>query len=99
MQLASNVYLKPAKKGGDILLWDIKPSADEYAMMKKSDSYGIERHKTGDPDVIIRPDLGDLIIFNPEYVHAVDRVEEGRRVTWSSFIGVKDENQPLFVWS
>ncbi|EDZ92624.1 conserved hypothetical protein [Limnospira maxima CS-328] len=97
-QLAGNVFLQVAE-GGELELWCQKMSRQEYEMMKIPGSYGIDRKLLGNPDVTIQPEVGDLILFQSTYVHAVKPVTAGVRVTMSCFIGYRSANQFLSYWS
>lgn len=100
-QLAANVYLETPVAGGELVLWDEWPTRSEYNAIKTDGSYGVDRAKISSPTIVINPIVGDLIIFNPMRIHAVEVIEAGTRVTWTSFIGSSDRKatDPLVIWS
>lgn len=98
-QLATNTYLSVPEEGGELTLWDVWPTKAEFEEMRAPGSYGLKRELLPDPAVTIRPEAGELIIFNPTRVHAVEKIKKGSRVTWSSFVGFVDTETPLTIWS
>lgn len=97
-QLAANIYLQTAE-GGELELWCKKLSQEEYELLKMPGSYGIDRRFLGTPDITIKPEVGDLILFQSPYVHAVTTITAGVRVTMSCFIGYRSNRQFLSYWS
>lgn len=98
-QLAMNLYLTLAGKGGELCLWERELSKDEYEAYRKPGSYGVLEEHIGPPDHVISPRQGELILFNARRVHSVRRIVEGTRQTWSSFIGRTAVDEPLRFWS
>jgi len=97
-QLAANIYLQTAE-GGELEIWNCKLSKREYENLRTPGSYEVDRRFLGSPDLIIKPEVGDLIIFESTCVHAVAPVKSGVRVTTSCFIGYRGDDQPLSYWS
>lgn len=98
-QIAANTYLTVPDKGGELTLWDVWPNKEQYEELRKPGSYGLRRDCLPEPIVSIKPSIGELILFHPQRVHAVEEIKQGSRVTWSNFIGHKSDNEPLTVWS
>jgi hypothetical protein len=98
-QLGSNIYLQCPASGGELEVWDLYLSDEEFAQLKTPGSYGIERFKLSEPTVVISPQPGDLILFNSESVHAVRAIHGRTRVSVSSFIGYRGFDAPLTTWS
>lgn len=98
-QLAANIYLKMPREGGELLIWPRSLSYDEYQSMRIPGSYGVHAAALGCDPVRIRPQEGELILFNSTLVHAVAKSEAGDRITWSCFIGLRGLNQPVIMWS
>jgi len=98
-QLATNTYLTIPEKGGELTLWDVWPNREEYEKMRVVGSYGLKRDLLPEPIATIKPEVGELIIFHPQRVHAVEKIEAGSRVTWSCFLGHRSNDQPLIMWS
>jgi hypothetical protein len=97
-QWATNIYLETAE-GGELELWNRKLSKQEYESLRTPGSYEVDRRFLGCPDLTIKPEVGDLIIFDATRVHAVSTIKTGIRVTISCFIGYRGEDQPLSYWS
>jgi 2OG-Fe(II) oxygenase superfamily len=98
-QLAMNVYLSLPRSGGELTLWDMRLSQEEYETRRIPNSYGVRRDTLGPPAAAIRPKQGELILFNAGRVHAVEKVEVGSRATWTCFVGFGQADQPLVLWS
>ncbi len=51
--------------------------------------------------LVIKPETGDLIIFNPRNLHAIQPSESGdeERITISSFLAYCGDKKPLKFWS
>jgi hypothetical protein len=97
-QLAFNCYLSMTTRGGDLELWSYRPNRDEYERMR--DGYGLHRELLAPPDVVIRPQPGELILFDASRVHAVTpSCGEGVRVTISGFLGYEGDDLPLRSFS
>jgi 2OG-Fe(II) oxygenase superfamily len=94
-QLAANVYLKPAASGGELEIWLRKPTNGEYETLRMPGSYGVDRTLIGEPDLVLTPRTGDLILFNAHNLHAVRPAGGGPRITMSTFIGYRGQHQPL----
>jgi hypothetical protein len=97
-QLAWNVYLDPAD-GGELEIWRLQPSQEQYDVLKKANSYGLDRKNLPLPDLAIRPSLGEAVIFDSRNVHAVSRVMQGARVTLSTFFAFRGTHKPITRWS
>jgi len=98
-QLSVNIYLQVPDQGGELEVWDIRPSPPEYQALKRERHYGIDRDHLPPADFSTRPQDGDLIIINPRFIHAVRPVHRSPRITLSSFIGYFGEQSPLIFWS
>ncbi|KQZ15151.1 MULTISPECIES: 2OG-Fe(II) oxygenase [unclassified Mesorhizobium] len=96
-QLAVNIYLKMPQEGGEIELWLREPTPDQDKEMVISD--GLDRTVLGEPPLLIRPEQGDLVIFNSQLIHGVTPGKGSDRVTMSSFIGYRGDEAPLTYWS
>jgi hypothetical protein len=98
-RLAANIYLQvPAEgNGGEFEIWNFRPSADDFD--DKARSMGaFNRQQLGQPAWTIRPEAGDLIVFDTAFVHAARRVENGFRLTASCFIAVRGQDQPICMF-
>lgn len=97
-QLAANVYLLMPAEGGAIQIWNQEFSPDKFDEIR-GDSYGIEPALLGDPDVVVHPKPGDLILFNSRLMHAVTPGTENIRLSLSCFMGYRGPAMPLTFWS
>lgn len=100
-QLGVNIYLDVAEAGGHLQMWSKIVCDDEYLQLGDSyrGSYGYPRELLGEAALEIVPEVGDLVLINTEYVHAISRVTAGRRITVSGFVGQTGRDQPLCCWS
>ena len=98
-QIAANTYLKMPPAGGELTLWPMSLSLEQYKSAQIPGSYGVDRSKISRPFACLTPEQGELILFNSQRVHAVETPERGPRITWSCFIGMRRHYQPLIMWS
>lgn len=98
-QLACNVFLKTPKNGGEVVInnkhWN---KNDEQYKINNSygyDSLVVEKIQS----VKIKPNTGDLILFNSRNYHQVlpNKNDDSNRLTLSCFAGLYNEN--LLFWS
>ena len=98
VQIALNVYLQNPKEGGELELYEQSLSTEEYDRLR-GDSYGIERSLLPPPSISIKPEEGELVLFNSRNLHSVSPVNGDTRLSISSFISKKENNGPLIIWS
>ncbi len=99
-QLAGNIYLKMPSSGGELELWDYGfDTKADYIANTVPGSYGLDRNKIGPPALKIKPEQGDLILFDARRIHAVSTIEKGCRITSSCFLGYRGVTQPLAIYS
>jgi hypothetical protein len=97
-QLAVNIYLQMPEKGGEVELWLKEPTPEQEKEMAVRD--GLDHDVLGEPTLLVKPDVGDLVIFNSQLIHGVTPGEGGtQRVTMSCFIGYRGDDKPLTYWS
>jgi hypothetical protein len=53
---------------------------------------------THGPPLQVRPEAGDLILFNARKPHAIRRFSSGDRISVQSFIG-HGQDRPLLLWN
>lgn len=97
-QIACNVYLQMPNSGGELMLWEKELSPTDFDNMR-GDSYGISVERLGKPTHIVRPEIGDLILFNSRKMHAISPGDSCSRFSLSCFIGYRGNHQSLSVWS
>lgn len=98
-QFSANIYLSLPDTGGELEIWDTRPSDEELAAIPASGSgYGHHRKYFPEPDLVLRPGAGDLLFFRTDVIHAVKRVGEGTRMNMNCFFAKKKDNS-LIYWS
>ncbi|MFF0833979.1 MULTISPECIES: hypothetical protein [unclassified Streptomyces] len=94
-QIALNVFISAPTAGGELVMWDQRwhPDDEEYRV-----GFGYT------PDVIradrcvsLRPAAGEAILFDPRNYHTVTTAKKGRRISFSTFLGIS--KQTLWLWS
>lgn len=100
-QFACNLYLSNFSNGGELYLWFKSPTLQEYEkQINQTNSYYVDSNILGKPDLIINPEIGDLILFSSRYYHAVAPSSgNGYRMSVSAFIGYRGYQEPLTFWS
>jgi hypothetical protein len=95
-QISANIFLRAPVNGGELLVWSqSRQAADENARI----GYGYRREIVPEePEVCIKPAVGDAIFFSSSHYHAVNEVRQGDRVAFSVFIG-ECEDGTLVLWS
>lgn len=96
-QLAVNIYLDMPPEGGELELWLSEPTPEQDKEQETRD--GLDREVLGEPRLVIRPQNGDLVLFNSLLIHGVTPGVGSRRVTMSCFVGYRGDDQPLTYWS
>jgi hypothetical protein len=98
-QVSANLYLRIAQ-GGELALWSrriLSPQEEEACRLSTS-SYGLDEAKIGPPTVTIRPEVGQLILFDSTRCHAVRPSKGGSRITMSLFVGLGRDGK-LRLWN
>lgn len=97
-QIAFNIYLQNPKKGGELELYTESLATEEYDRLR-GDSYGIDRALLPEPAIRLKPEEGELILFNARNLHSVSPIVGDTRLSISSFITQETENGTLKFWS
>jgi hypothetical protein len=97
-QFAANVYIQMPKKGGELLMWHKNMSTTEFNQ-KRQGNYGIRIENLAEPDLVIKPSPGDLLIFDSRKLHAVASPQDESRLAFSCFVGYRGTDKPLTFWS
>jgi hypothetical protein len=97
-QFGANVYLQMPETGGALLMWDREIPPAEFNKLR-GDEYGLPVEALGEPDLVVRPEPGDLLIFNSRKMHAVSPGAGKSRLSVSCFVGYRGQGQPLACWS
>lgn len=109
VELVNNVYLSvpPAGEGGELEIYDCSPNyANQLHELYDPTKESIEalvpasvvKSLALQPSVIVKPEVGDLILFKSRCVHRVHKVESGSRITSCFHIAYIDESEPLRCW-
>ncbi|WP_052671839.1 2OG-Fe(II) oxygenase [Photobacterium leiognathi] len=99
-QLAANIYIATPDVGGEVEIWLKEPEIEVYEKeLEKTQSYHVNRDILGQPDAVISPKVGDLLIFNSRCFHAVRESSGGIRSSIAAFVGYRGINHSLSLWS
>jgi hypothetical protein len=98
-QLSAIIYLQVPEEGGELEIWNIEPTEEEYRSLVGERHYGIDRDRLPAADFTLSPEVGDLILINTRLIHAVRPVRNEPRITLSCFIGYRGDDSPLIYWS
>ncbi len=99
-QLAANIYVATPDVGGEVELWLKEPELEEYEReLKKTQSYHVDRKILGEPDAVVKPKIGDLLLFNSRCFHGVRESQGGIRSSIAAFVGYRGISHSLSLWS
>ncbi len=98
-QLAANLYLSTPEEGGELEVWNYTPSLEELETLYSGDYDFIDRNKIPLSPAVVKPRVGELILFRSNCIHCVKPSRGGMRTAASCFIGYYDEEKPLSVWA
>lgn len=94
-QFSANIYLSVPETGGALEIWDVPPIPTN--VIHHSDPHKDWRSELPG-SIIVKPEQGDLLLFNTRRPHAITRFPEGTRVASQCFIGLH-ENHALSMWT
>ena len=77
-QIAGNIYLQVPQSGGEITLWPIELSMEEYRQIQNPGSYGLNASQLPAPIAKIKPEQGELI-FSIRAVSMLWSLPRGKR--------------------
>lgn len=97
-QFGINVYVDVPKAGGELAMWMTEISDEEF-LERRGQHYGVPLELLEPPDFTVKPQNGDLILFNARKIHAVLAGEGCDRLTISAFLGYRGIDERLTVWS
>jgi hypothetical protein len=97
-QLTWNIYLSVLNTGGELVIYDTIHTPENELMKVPGEYYFPYSVLESDHCLKINPEIGDLIIFNTQNFHEILGNEDGRRISQTSFIGVKSDGS-LNLWS
>jgi hypothetical protein len=98
-QLGWNLYYSVPEAGGDLIVHDY-PWRQEVEVHARLPFYDYDPAAFADTDrVAVRPNVGELVLFNARNMHAVSRTSgAGDRLSVGSFVGETDDGS-LIIWS
>jgi hypothetical protein len=97
-QMTWNIYYSVPESGGELVIHDTIHTAEKDRMKVPGDYYFPDEVLDSDERLIVRPKVGDLIIFNTQNFHEILGTQDGYRISQTSFIGLKKDNS-LGLWS
>jgi hypothetical protein len=95
-QLAFNLYLSMPESGGETTIWRRRwqPADEEHRH-----GYGYSRDVVADcQSIVVRPKVGDVLVFDPRNYHAVEAGTGDRRITAAFFLALGAQGE-LLIWS
>jgi hypothetical protein len=97
-QFGANVYIQMPNRGGELLMWHKNMTIAEFDEKRKGE-YGINIKDLPPPDVVLKPNTGDLLIFDAHKLHAVASPQDKDRLALSFFVAYRGDDMPLTYWS
>ncbi|OWW19337.1 2OG-Fe(II) oxygenase [Noviherbaspirillum denitrificans] len=97
-QFGANVYVQMPNRGGELLMWHKNMPIAEFDEKRKGE-YGINIKDLPPPDVVLKPNTGDLLIFDAHKLHAVASPQDKDRLALSFFVAYRGDDKPLTYWS
>jgi hypothetical protein len=99
-QLSGVLYIQQSESGGELVIYNRLwvPSDERFREV----GFGYSKQVINDnaESIIIRADVGDLVIINPKYFHEVLPVTGKRaRITFGMFIAFNDREPDVVTWS
>jgi len=90
VQLTGVLMLAESETGGDTTVWPVRLSLPQYDALRLPEpfAYGIDSALLPPLKVTLKPRIGDLMLFDARYVHAVSRTGGKPRVSLSFFVGI-----------
>lgn len=96
VQLAFNAWISVPRRGGVTRIWRHRWDPADNA---SRNGYGYHRDVVGGTqEISLSAGLGDALLFDPRYFHAVDPGSAGRRVAVTFFLGLTSRGE-LIMWS
>lgn len=101
VQIALNLYLKPSKEGGELVIFNKLWNPEDETMYKLPNQLGYSDEVVEDNEfVVIKPKIGSLTLFNCRNYHVVHNVgQDDYRITFSTHMGYIQETQELALWA
>jgi hypothetical protein len=90
-QFAANIFVSVPPAGGELEVWDVPP-------FEPTGELPDEWRLVGGEPVAVKPEVGDLILFNARKPHAIRRFSGCDRISVQTFIGYRQDG-PLLLWN
>lgn len=97
-QFGANVYVQVPENGGELLMWDMNMAPRIFDQLRGKD-YGLKVETLPEPDIVVKPETGDLLIFDSRKMHAVAPPVGKPRLALSCFVAYRGDDEPLTFWS
>lgn len=94
-QFSANVYTDIPYAGGELEVWNVPPLTPEEILQIP---IGKRWRAVLPPPLVVKPQVGELILFNTRRPHAVRGFENGIRSSMQCFIGMHKDHT-LEYWS
>ncbi len=98
-QLGVNVFLSTVDGEGAVEIWNRGLEDEDRRRHGVAGTYGYRRELLGEPSLVIRPQVGDLVLLRSSRLHAVAPTSTGERITLSGFVGYSSVADQLLLWS
>jgi hypothetical protein len=96
-QFAFNLYLSVPEAGGETVVWRHRWEPSDEAFRLPC-SYGYSDEVVGDAESFeLKPAVGQALLFNPRFFHAVRPSEDSRRIALGFSMGLSDTGE-LLTW-
>ena len=108
---SSNIYIKTPSDGGELCIWDVSlssNSSENLDNLQKLLNYAFDKNfreeiqsllqKILPKPIVIKPEIGDLILLNSCQPHAVKGFQNGVRLSMQTFIYFEN-GKPLDLYS
>lgn len=98
-QLTWNIYLEVGS-GGDTIVYQREWQRDDNSYKIPGSYAYAPAVVAGRPSVAVKPQVGDLVLFNSRNYHKVLTTDDqSERISFTSFIGLMSTEQELVFWS
>lgn len=98
-QLSWNLYLTEVPSGGELVLYEMDAGHLRQTGMLGPLDWLVPTEVLHKVSVIqYKPKVGDIVLFNSQCIHSVNKPDGCERITMSSFIGHSPESQ-IWFWS
>lgn len=97
-QLTWNIYYSVKHGAGELVIYDTIHTPENEKQKTPNDYYFPYSVLENTQHIRIKPEVGDLILFNTQNFHEILSDEQTSRISQTSFIGLKEDGS-LNLWS